>query len=112
MPSFADYARKAFKKLELDGDDGDKDNDNDDEYLNSYWTKYKRLKTKFDLFVQLKLLIAPIIEYIILLDRLIYLYEINNTESESSNDDIEHHLVKIFDATQSPRCHALISFSK
>lgn len=98
-PSFRDYIRKAlekinqFEKLELS-----------DNEIDSYWIKYKDLKIRFDLMNQYKLLCAPIIEYIVLLDRLIYLHEFNS-------ETMKHYLVKIFDGAKSPRCHALISFS-
>ena len=70
------------------------------------WTKYEHLKIRFDVYLQLKLIISPIVEYIILLDRLIYLYEHQKTSSDLA---YKHYLVRIFDPAKSPRCHALIS---
>jgi hypothetical protein len=67
-----------------------------------YFEKYSSFKPKFDLYIQLKLLISPIIEYIILLDRLIYLFEDENCKN--------NYLVRLFDPVKSPRCHAMISF--
>jgi len=67
------------------------------------------MKYEFDVFLQLKIILGPIVEYIILLDRLIYLYEF---EAKNSLENVEHYLIKIFDPTISPRCHAMVSFFK
>ena len=64
------------------------------------------MKSKFDIYVQLKLIMAPVIEYVILLDRLIYMYQLTDTNETNYN----HYLVKLFNPAKSPRCHALISF--
>lgn len=70
--------------------------------------KYSEMKSRLDVYIQLKYLLAPVIEYVILLDRLIYLYEF-----EIQNElEFEHYLVRLFDPAKSPRCHALISFTK
>jgi hypothetical protein len=66
------------------------------------------MKTKFDLFIQFKQILSPIIEYVILLDRLIFLYENNE---KSFDFKTSNYLVKLFDPAISPRCHALISFT-
>lgn len=65
------------------------------------------MKHQFDLFLQVKILMGPVVEYVILLDRLIYLYEF---EVNHEIADVEHYLIKIFDPTISPRCHAMVSF--
>ena len=67
------------------------------------------MKPKLDIYIQLKYLLAPIIEYIILLDRLIYLIEYDNLNNNKFN--LNHYLVKLFDPAKSPRCHALVSFN-
>ena len=100
MPTFVEYARKALERLELNGDLIT------DEQINSYFVKHENRKHTFDAYVQLKLLISPVIEYVILLDRLIYLYEKKSTDTSN----FKHYLVKLFDPALSPRCHALISF--
>ena len=69
--------------------------------------KNSELKLKFNAYIQLKMILAPIIEYIILIDRLIYLYE---HESITTEKKLNHYLIKIFDPRLSPRCHALVSF--
>ena len=57
---------------------------------------------KLNAFYQLRSLFAPLIEGLILLDRLTFLLE-NGQEA---------HLVKLFDAYISPRCYALIAIKK
>ncbi|GFO27204.1 methyltransferase-like protein 25 [Plakobranchus ocellatus] len=52
-------------------------------------------------FFQLKLVLAPVIESLILLDRLAFLLEQENVSSA--------HLVQLFDPVKSPRCFALIA---
>jgi hypothetical protein len=80
-----------------------------DEEFKSYWDEYSAMRNRFEMFIQIKLIISPIIEYIILLDRLIYLFEKTSAKSDDC-DGYEHHLVKLFDATKSPRCYALVSY--
>ncbi|CAF0768311.1 unnamed protein product [Brachionus calyciflorus] len=100
MPPFVEYVRKVIKKFNLNNDKLT------DDQINEYMNKHESMKPKLDIYIQIKYLMAPIIEYIILLDRLIYLYEIDNLEK------FDHYLVKLFDPAKSPRCHALISFNK
>jgi len=86
------------------------------------------MKHKFDVYIQLKQLIAPLVEYVILLDRLIFLFEhelnlIEKTQSSNEHDPspsqeghldensfYEHFIVKLFDPAKSPRCYALVSY--
>ena len=71
------------------------------------------MKHKFDVFIQLKQIISPIIEYIILLDRLVFLHESDfKFQNEANSFKTGHFLVKFFDQSISPRCHALISYAK
>ncbi len=44
------------------------------------------------------------IEYVILLDRLIYLHENENLNN--------NYLIRLFDPVKSPRCYAMVSFKK
>uniref|UniRef100_A0A803J6E0 Methyltransferase-like 25 n=1 Tax=Xenopus tropicalis TaxID=8364 RepID=A0A803J6E0_XENTR len=53
---------------------------------------------------ELKVLLAPCIEALILLDRLLYLKEQNNLAWSG--------LVKLFDPVKSPRCYAVVSMKK
>lgn len=55
---------------------------------------------KLNSFYQLRSLFAPLIEGLILLDRLTFLLEQAEVQ--------EAHLVRLFDAVISPRCYALI----
>jgi hypothetical protein len=77
-----------------------------DHEIETFLNKHEPLKAKFDAYIQLKLILSPIIEYIILLDRFIYLFECN-CENNHKN---KNYLVKLFDPTKSPRCYALVSY--
>ncbi len=69
------------------------------------------MKRKFDVFIQLKIVFSSIIEYIILLDRLVFLQELEmNSIKREGEPHNQHYLVKIFDSNISPRCHAMVSF--
>jgi hypothetical protein len=99
-----------------------------DEEIDKYLEKHKQMKHKFDVYIQLKQLIAPLVEYIILLDRLIFLFEHEldsieraqnsnelsqspkRQESYAENCSYEHFIVKLFDPAKSPRCYALVSY--
>lgn len=52
------------------------------------------------MFYLVKLCLAQVVESVILLDRIVYLYE-NNFEKV--------YLVKLFDPVLSPRCHSIVS---
>ena len=66
---------------------------------------YKRLSTKhrnqLNSFYQLRTLFGPIIEGLILLDRVVYLLEQDST--------YEAHLIRLFDPVISPRCYGIIA---
>ncbi|CAF0895585.1 unnamed protein product [Brachionus calyciflorus] len=98
--SFVSYAKNALKKLGLNNEEL-----NDDK-INSYIEKNSIMKQRFDIYIQLKYILSTTMEYLILLDRLVYLYEVDHEEK------LEHFLVKLFDPVKSPRCHALISYTK
>lgn len=100
MPLFKDYVRKVFNKFKLNN------NKLSDEQIEDYIKKYQNMKTRLDIYIQLKYILAPIIEYVILLDRLVYLIEMDREKK------FENLIVKLFDPAISPRCHALISFNK
>lgn len=70
------------------------------EDLSSQQTQhYLRQHHRVVVFYTIRLLLAPLVETFILLDRAIYLdeYEISNT------------IISLFDPITSPRCHALIA---
>ena len=92
---FVDYVHRAFKKLKLEL------TFSDDQILEIY-EKYKLLyQQKLNCFYQLRSLFAPIIEGIILLDRLLYISDNSNTTSCS--------VIRLFEPAISPRCYALIA---
>ena len=77
-----------------------------DQDIQNYMEKNLELRLKFNAYIQIKMILAPIIEYIILIDRLIYLYEQDSIIPEKK---LNHYLIRIFDPLLSPRCHALVS---
>ncbi|KAJ9584028.1 hypothetical protein L9F63_021632 [Diploptera punctata] len=58
---------------------------------------------KLHIFFLLRVSLAPVIETIILLDRLLYLHEQGVQEA---------HLIRLFDPVISPRCYCITAFSK
>ncbi|XP_026724280.1 methyltransferase-like protein 25 isoform X2 [Athene cunicularia] len=96
--SFIDYVRKSLKKLELD------DSELPDSCIMDYYEKYKHRMNELEAFNMLKVVLAPCIEVLILLDRLCYLKEQDNIAWSG--------LVKLFDPVKSPRCYAVIALKK
>ncbi|KAG8439526.1 hypothetical protein GDO86_005649 [Hymenochirus boettgeri] len=96
--SFTDYVRRCLKKL------GNDDLKLSDEKIMEYYETYKPRKNELEAFNMLKILLAPCIEALILLDRLCYLKEQSNLAWSG--------LVKLFDPVKSPRCYAVVSVKK
>ncbi|KGL91356.1 Methyltransferase-like 25, partial [Charadrius vociferus] len=96
--SFVDYVRKSLKKLELD------DSKLPDSCIMDYYEKYKHRMNELEAFNMLKVVLAPCIEVLILLDRLCYLKEQDNIAWSG--------LLKLFDPVKSPRCYAVIALKK
>ncbi|XP_009954587.1 PREDICTED: methyltransferase-like protein 25 [Leptosomus discolor] len=96
--SFIGYVRKSLKKLELD------DSKLPDSCIMDYYEKYKHRMNELEAFNMLKVVLAPCIEALILLDRLCYLKEQDNIAWSG--------LVKLFDPVKSPRCYAVIALKK
>nr|XP_060515629.1 probable methyltransferase-like protein 25 [Panthera onca] len=69
-----------------------------------YYEKYKPRMNELEAFNMLKVVLAPCIETLILLDRLCYLKEQENIAWSA--------LVKLFDPVKSPRCYAIIALKK
>ncbi|XP_037701860.1 methyltransferase-like protein 25 isoform X2 [Choloepus didactylus] len=69
-----------------------------------YYEKYKPRMNELEAFNMLKVVLAPCIETLILLDRLCYLKE--------QEDIAWSALVKLFDPVKSPRCYAVIALKK
>ncbi|XP_003771013.1 methyltransferase-like protein 25 [Sarcophilus harrisii] len=96
--SFLDYVRKSLKKLELD------DSKLTEKKIMEYYEKYKLRINELEAFNMLKVILAPCIETLILMDRLCYLKEQDNIAWSA--------LVKLFDPVKSPRCYAVIALKK
>ncbi|XP_022912237.1 probable methyltransferase-like protein 25 [Onthophagus taurus] len=93
--SFGDYVKESFKRLELDHSFL---NDADiEEVFNLFVNREKELY----FFTLLRAFMAPAIESLILLDRLLYLKE-NGVENSF--------LTHLFDPVVSPRCYGIIAF--
>ncbi|KAM7178921.1 putative methyltransferase-like protein 25 [Macrochelys suwanniensis] len=96
--SFVDYVRKSLKKLELD------ESKLPDSCIMDYYEKYKHRMNELEAFNMLKVVLAPCIEVLLLLDRLCYLKEKDNIAWSG--------LVKLFDPVKSPRCYAVVALKK
>jgi len=98
---FVDYVRKAFKKVGIEN----KSNDLSDEEIQQSYSHYSNLyEKKLNGFYQFRLMFAPLVESIILVDRLLHLAE---------NPAITNaHLVKLFDSNISPRSYAIVAVKK
>lgn len=93
--NFNEYVQKSLNKLDL------KIEITEDE-INSYMEKYALHENRLQRFFLLRSSLAPIIEGLILLDRMAFLSEQEQVSSA--------HLVQLFDPVASPRCHAIIAF--
>ncbi|XP_026097798.1 methyltransferase-like protein 25 [Carassius auratus] len=96
--SFVDYVRRALKKLDLD------DTKLSDSDIQSYHEHYSPRMNEMVAFNMLKVILAPCIEGLILLDRLCYLKEQDNVSHSA--------LVQLFDPLQSPRCYAVVGIKE
>ena len=92
--SFVEYVRVALQKIGVHIQMGDDE-------INGVYDKYVERETEVYVFYMLRNMLAPLIESVILLDRLLYLLE-NGYENSF--------LVHLFDPVISPRCYGLISF--
>ncbi|GFR97649.1 methyltransferase-like protein 25 [Elysia marginata] len=97
--TFQDYAAAAFEKLGL----ADKLADVHTLAANLE-AEHQEVRTRMSAFFQLKLVLAPVIEALILLDRLAFLLE---QDAVSTG-----YLVQLFDPVLSPRCYALIAWKQ
>ncbi|KAF6339904.1 methyltransferase like 25 [Rhinolophus ferrumequinum] len=96
--SFLDYVRKSLRKLGLD------ESKLPEKLIMDYYEKYKPRMNELEAFNMLKVVLAPCIETLILLDRLCYLKE--------QEDIAWSALVKLFDPVKSPRCYAVIALKQ
>lgn len=91
--NFVDYTRKALKRLNLPSNVIDTQ-------LEELYEEYKAYEHELYFFYLLRNMLAPIIESLILLDRLLYLQELGIEKS---------YLVQVFEPIVSPRCYGLIA---
>lgn len=91
--NFPDYIQKCAKRIDIELDL----NEND---LNLLYGKYNYDRQLLNLFYLIRMTLAPIIETIIILDRLLYLKE-NSIEKSF--------IVKLFDSVVSPRCYGIVA---
>jgi len=93
--SFLEYARACFNKI------GVELAMTDQQIVEMYQDLAARFSKKLNAFYQLRALLAPLVESIILVDRLVYLQEETSVK--------ECYLVKMFDSTISPRSYAVVA---
>lgn len=94
--TFLDYVKKAFKKLEIDL------SMNDAEIEAIYKNFTEKHRNDLNAFYQLRALFGPLIEGLILLDRIVYLFEYSCTS--------EAYLLQLFDPVISPRCYGIVAW--
>jgi len=92
--NFVDYVRRAFSKLKVDSDISDNDIS---EMFNIYEVEFG---AKLHCFYQYRALFSPLVEAVILTDRLLFMKEQGITNT---------FLMKLFDSTISPRSYAIVA---
>lgn len=92
---FIDYTRKSLKKLSLDG------STISEELLRDLERKFQVELEQLKVFYLYRMTYAPILEGVILLDRLLFLKECGYENS---------YLAKLFDPVVSPRCYSILAF--
>ncbi|XP_071114458.1 probable methyltransferase-like protein 25 [Haliotis cracherodii] len=96
--SLYDYVVKAFTRLGLPTDKVTPG------LVEGYDSRYSHVRQQLAAFVQLRAVLAPCIESLILLDRYLYLLEQDNIQ--------DVYLTQLFDPVVSPRCFAIIATKK
>lgn len=89
---FKEYVRKAFDRIGFPVSVSDAE-------IELFYLEYAHREKEMYIFNLIRNMIAPVIESIIMLDRLLYLYE---------NGHINTYLVHLFDPVVSPRCYGII----
>lgn len=103
LETFPIYARHILQKVNISHSFADSD-------FEQFWEElgvpnYKSMIA----FDNLRMCLAPVIESLIIEDRLEFLREAKRKSIECDNQNSEHQLVPLFDATVSPRNMALLS---
>lgn len=93
---FLPYMRLALQQYPLDSQSIT------DEVLMDYYQRYIEYKRRLEVFSLLRAALAPVVEAILLMDRLCFLLEQDVVEGAK--------LVRLFDPVTSPRCYALIAW--
>ncbi|XP_014681418.1 PREDICTED: methyltransferase-like protein 25 [Priapulus caudatus] len=95
FPAFPEYVRAAVRKMELPGAEP-----SDDE-CDAYWRRFTEHRRRLEAFFQYRVVLAPVVEATVLLDRVCYLLEQRHVGAVR--------LVRLFEQTISPRCYAIIA---
>lgn len=100
--TFAEYARKSSKRnVHINFDSM-----TDDE-LNQFHADHIRDEKEMHLFYMLRLSLAAVIETVILLDRLLYMLEMDELHSDGGCNR-HSYMVRFFDPVISPRCYGFV----
>lgn len=95
--TFVEYVRKSTERNPILPFDGIDDNE-----LNQLHDEFRMAKRFLDIYHLMRVSIAAIVENVILLDRFLYLKELENP------NDISY-LIRFFDPVVSPRCYGLVA---
>lgn len=100
--TFAEYTRKSSKRNAHINFDSMTDDE-----LNQFYADHIHDEKEMHLFYLLRLSLAAVIETVILLDRLLYLLEM---DARHSGGECNRHsyMVRFFDAVISPRCYGFV----
>ncbi|KAK7471576.1 hypothetical protein BaRGS_00035804, partial [Batillaria attramentaria] len=98
VSSPCDYVIAALRKLNIPGCQVTEDE------VAKFHQQHSHHQHKMAAFFQLRAALAPLVETVVLLDRLLYL-----VEQDCVRDAF---LVRLFDPVTSPRCHAIVAFSQ
>lgn len=91
--TFENYASEALKHLGYN-------KSADCEELKELYGVYEKSRGEFNVFYLMRCLLAPVVESLLLLDRLLFLYESGHEHA---------YLVRLFDPVVSPRCYGIIA---
>ncbi|KAF7283958.1 hypothetical protein GWI33_022781 [Rhynchophorus ferrugineus] len=91
--TFVDYVEQAAKRIKLNVTMSE-------EEINELYNSYEPRIDEINFFYLVRCMVAPVVESLILLDRLLYLFENGHQQS---------FLVQFFDPVISPRCYGIVS---
>ncbi|ERL89579.1 hypothetical protein D910_06944 [Dendroctonus ponderosae] len=93
IPLFLDYVQKASKRLEMPLEVSET-------YINALLAEFEHRSDEIDLFYLIRAMLAPVVESLIILDRVLFLLE---------NEHYNSFIVQFFDPVLSPRCYGIVS---